>query len=82
MSLIQLPNGDWIAPRTVTSVTAKGPITARRIRFSARCVVHHINDSVCLVGSYDDACILRDKLAEQINQACVWEARGCPAAGG
>lgn len=60
-TLIQLPNGDWILPSRVTSVTVE--------KTSFRVFVISIDrSSVIQAANIDDANMIRDNIAKHINR--------------
>ncbi len=64
MKLIQLPNGDWISPATVTAIV---PLEA--IGNHAERVVVRTDDGahICYVADNDSLHEMRDRIANQVN---------------
>lgn len=59
--LIQLPNGDWVAPESVLAVSAMGGLHVE--------VETNVGLHVMKVSFQGEAEALRDQIAEQINKA-------------
>lgn len=79
--LIQLPNGDWVAPEAVTAVRAHAECLVDSV--SARvayCVVVERESGVwsrCVAPNRESVEVLRDQIAEQVNRA-LYKPEGTP----
>lgn len=81
--LYQLPNGDWVDPKTVKSVMAvdnadPGIERICRTQIPPRVVVWHGDNKVSVreYATFELACLARDKVALEINEACRAESEG------
>lgn len=66
--LIHLSNGDWVNPEVVDSVVVENCFSGPEHSFVV--VVSYGDDvSICDAKTKEQAVVIRDKLAEQINKA-------------
>lgn len=79
--LYQLPNGDWCDPQTVKSIEAldnADPMIERicKAQIPPRIIVKHSGDrySIREYATYELACLARDRVAKEVNDACELES--------